>query len=29
MQGYLELILRCNRELPEALMMMIPEAYKA
>lgn len=27
-QGYLELMLRCNRELPEALMMMIPEAYK-
>ena len=27
--GYLELMLRCNRELPEALMMMIPEAYKA
>lgn len=21
-------MLRCNRELPEALMMMIPEAYK-
>ncbi|CAE7769716.1 gltB [Symbiodinium sp. CCMP2592] len=29
MDCYLELILRCNRELPEALMMMIPEAYKA
>ncbi|CAK9093466.1 unnamed protein product [Durusdinium trenchii] len=28
MDCYLELMLRCNRELPEALMMMIPEAYK-
>ncbi|CAJ1415503.1 unnamed protein product [Effrenium voratum] len=29
MDCYLELMLRCNRELPEALMMMIPEAHKA
>jgi len=28
MDCYLELMLRCNRELPEALMMMIPEAYE-
>jgi len=25
---YVELMLRCNRELPEALMVMVPEAYK-
>jgi len=25
---YLELLLRCNREIPEALMMMVPEAFK-
>jgi len=26
---YVELMLRCNRELPEALMVLVPEAYKA
>jgi len=25
---YLELLLRCNRDIPEALMLMVPEAYK-
>eukprot|EP00931_Biecheleriopsis_adriatica_P031172 TRINITY_DN18303_c0_g3_i1.p1 TRINITY_DN18303_c0_g3~~TRINITY_DN18303_c0_g3_i1.p1 ORF type:complete len:1691 (+),score=416.08 TRINITY_DN18303_c0_g3_i1:63-5135(+) len=25
---YVELMLRCNREIPEALMTMVPEAYK-
>eukprot|EP00930_Biecheleria_cincta_P021586 TRINITY_DN15957_c0_g1_i1.p1 TRINITY_DN15957_c0_g1~~TRINITY_DN15957_c0_g1_i1.p1 ORF type:complete len:1716 (-),score=368.55 TRINITY_DN15957_c0_g1_i1:367-5295(-) len=25
---YVELLLRCNRELPESLMLMVPEAYK-
>mmetsp|Transcript_30634 Transcript_30634/g.55548 ORF Transcript_30634/g.55548 Transcript_30634/m.55548 type:complete len:1706 (-) Transcript_30634:57-5174(-) len=25
---YVELMLRCNREIPEALMMVVPEAYK-
>mmetsp|Transcript_49864 Transcript_49864/g.116540 ORF Transcript_49864/g.116540 Transcript_49864/m.116540 type:complete len:1693 (-) Transcript_49864:120-5198(-) len=28
LDGYLELMLRCNRKLPEALMTMVPQAYK-
>jgi len=27
LDNYCEMMLRCNREIPEALMMMVPEAY--